>query len=210
MSRRDPQQTFADGDPFFESLLAKNPPFSCASVNYRLSPDVQHPAHQLDVIASLKFLKQEYGMDEFILIGHSAGACLAFQSAEHVSTCRAIIGIEGIYDLRDLVQEYPNYEDFVESAFGKDKGLWATASPIHIATRWSNCSDVVVQLIQSMEDELLGPRQAEQMFSILQQHSVNLQEIGWIHGTHDSSIASSECHAIIHTLISRLFKTRAS
>lgn len=207
MSRRDPQQTFADGDPLFKSLMAKNPRFSCASVNYRLSPDVQHPAHQADVITSLKFLKQEYGMDEFIIVGHSAGACLAFQSAEHVPTCRAIIGIEGIYDLRDLVQEYPNYEDFVESAFGKDKGLWATASPIHIATRWSNCSDMIVQLIQSVEDELLGPRQTEQMFSILQQNSVNLQEIGWINGTHDSAITSFECHTLIHTLISRLFKT---
>ena len=205
MNRRDPQQTFEDADPLFKSLMTQNPQFSCASVNYRLSPDVQHPDHQSDVIASLMFLKQQYGMDEFIIIGHSAGACLAFQTAEHVPTCRAIVGIGGIYDLRDLVQEHPNYKDFVESAFGRDKGLWATASPIHIVTRWSNCSDVIVQLIQSMEDELLGPRQTEQMFSILQQNSFNLQEIGWINGTHDSSITSFECHTLIHTLISRLF-----
>jgi kynurenine formamidase len=168
---------------------------------------VRHPAHLSDVIAGLVFLKERYGMDDYILVGHSAGACLAFQSAQHVPRCRAVIGIEGIYDLQDLVQEYPDYGGFVESAFGSDQEIWTKASPIQIVTHWLDLSDVTVQLIQSKEDELLSPRQAEQFFPILQHTGVALKEIAWIKGTHNSSITSHECHIVVDRLISQLFET---
>jgi kynurenine formamidase len=121
-NRRDPRQASHDGDPLLKYLRGTDLPLTLASVNYRLSPAVRYPSHQEDVIASLTYLKQQYGMKEYILVGHSAGAAVAFQSAQ-VSGCLGIIGVEGIYDLQELVNEYPEYEDFVEQAFGKDKAV---------------------------------------------------------------------------------------
>lgn len=143
-------------------------------------------------------------MEDFILIGHSAGGCLAFQSVQHVPGCRAVIGVEGIYDLLDLVREYPSYGDFVESAFGEDHDVWTEASPIQIVGQYLDRPDLTVQLIQSTEDELLSPRQTERFFAVLQHTNVTLQKIAWIKGTHDSSIRSSECHTLIEALLSQL------
>jgi arylformamidase len=52
------------------------------SVNYRLSPDVKHPAHAQDVAEALAFIKKYalvWGGDpeQIVLIGHSAGAQIA-------------------------------------------------------------------------------------------------------------------------------------
>jgi arylformamidase len=52
------------------------------SINYRLSPDVQHPAHIQDVAAAVSWVLEnidDYGGDpaQLTLMGHSAGAHLA-------------------------------------------------------------------------------------------------------------------------------------
>ena len=170
-----------------------------ASLNYRLSPAVRHPSHQEDVIAALEHLKEHYSMKEYVLVGHSAGACLAFQSA-HVSGCKGIIGVEGIYDMEELVKEYPAYEDFVEEAFGRDQSLWQKASPTHIDLSTA----LTIKLVQSTEDELLSPRQTELMYSRLKDVGVILQDIAWIKGSHDTSIRTQEFCALIYDFTAQL------
>jgi kynurenine formamidase len=174
-------------------------------VNYRLSPPVVHPAHQEDIIAALVFLKERYGMQEFILVGHSAGACLAFQ-ASHISGCKGIVGAEGIYDLNELVAEYSDYDYFIEDAFGKDKSKWRQASPTEIITD-RNLSNLTVLLIQSTEDELLSPRQTERMYSVLKRTNVHLQDIAWTRGTHDTSITTPEFCTIVYNFIAHILKS---
>src|SRR5262245_24958652 len=56
--------------------------FVTAVVNYRLSPEVSHPAHIQDAAASFAWVKRhiaEYGgnADQVFIIGYSAGAYLA-------------------------------------------------------------------------------------------------------------------------------------
>ena len=131
-SRRDPRQTSHDGDPLLNYLRKTDLSVALASLNYRLSPEVSHPSHRDDVITALEYLKEQYGMKDYILVGHSAGACLAFPSSPYYCGCKGIIGVEGIYDLEELVKEYPEYEDFVEEAFGRDKDVWRKASPTHL------------------------------------------------------------------------------
>lgn len=197
-NRQDPRQTSHDGDPLMNHIRKKDLPVTLASLNYRLSPAVQHPSHQEDVIAAIAFLKEQYGMREYILVGHSAGACLAFQSA-HIPGCKGIIGAEGIYDLIELVNEYPEYRGFVEGAFGQDRKVWSNASPTNIV---SNLSSIfTVQLIHSTEDQLLTPRQTELMFSELQKTSMILHETAWIKGTHDKSISTLEFCTIVYNFI---------
>ena len=175
-----------------------------ASVNYRLSPSIKHPGHQEDVTAALQYMKDRYGMEEFVLVGHSAGACLAFQCAS-VPGCRAVVGVEGIYDLPELVEEYPKYRDFVEEAFGEDNVVWRKASPTNIILDVS--TPLTVQLVQSTQDKLLSRRQTELMFSALQSKgNITLQDIAWIKGSHNLSIATSEFCTVIHNFIANIIK----
>lgn len=139
-------------------------------------------------------------MKEFVLVGHSAGACLSFQAA-HVEGCKGIIGAEGIYDLEDLANEYPDYEFFIEDAFGKDKVVWREASPVNL--NFESLA-LAITLVQSPEDQLLSPRQTELMQSKLQNTPVKLREISWIKGTHDISITTLEFFKVVHNFIIQL------
>lgn len=136
-------------------------PINAASLNYRLSSShpspIRHPDHIDDVQAALQHLRTHYGMREYALVGHSAGATLAFQalaSAQHPP--RAIYGLEGIYDLRALVAEYPDYRGFVEGAFGAEQAGWP--APLALGGYTG-----LVVLAQSDSDELLSWRQTEEM-----------------------------------------------
>lgn len=151
---------------------------------------------------AIGYLKEEYGMKEYVLVGHSAGACLAFQCS-HVPGCRGILGVEGIYDIEELVKEYPEYIDFVEEAFGSDKTVWRKVSPTKVIQPSPN---MVVKLVQSTEDELLSPRQTQLMFSKLQTMKVQLQDIAWIEGSHDNSIRSQEFCALAHNFTAQLLQ----
>ena len=197
--RRDPKQTSHDGDTLLNFLWKSELPVTLASINYRLSPAARHPSHQEDVISALEYLKERYNMEEFVLVGHSAGACLAFQSA-HVAYCRGIIGVEGIYDMEELVKEYPEYENFVEEAFETDKNVWRKASPTHIDLD----SSLTIKLVQSIEDELLSPRQTQLMFSKLKTMNITLQDIAWIKGNHNTSITTQEFCTLVYDFIAQL------
>jgi len=139
-------------------------PINAASLNYRLSSahpsSIRHPDHIDDVRSALAHLRENYGMREHALIGHSAGATLAFQalaaSSRQFHPPRAVFGVEGIYDLAALVAEYPDYRGFVEGAFGDRELAWPP--PLALA----GYAGLVV-LAQSDGDELLSWRQTEEM-----------------------------------------------
>ena len=116
-------------------------------------------------------------MRNYILIGHSAGATLCFQTLGSRTPCtellpKAVIGLAGIYDLTDLVEEYPDYRGFVEGAFG----VVSKVGKLHPWDYMSPAKDPVCEgykrflenehkivLVQSTMDELLSTRQTELM-----------------------------------------------
>lgn len=147
---RDPKITYETG--FMALKLAKlSQKFGgIVSLDYRLSPEVQHPAHMQDVIQGLERVIQKYDPHSFVILGHSCGAFLAGQVYPHFSQkITKIIGLEGIYDLELLVQEYPGYASFVEPAFGSDRDKWP-------AVDWSV---VPLTIVHSRKDELLSMQQ---------------------------------------------------
>jgi kynurenine formamidase len=184
-----------------QHLLEKDLPINLASINYRLSPEIVHPGHQNDVIAALNYVKDHYGMKQYALVGHSAGACLAFQAGYVVPGCRGIVGVEGIYDLKQLVLQYPLYRGFVEESFGKEEKTWNDASPTTIASMSHKGSSLKVQLVHSREDELLSPQQTEAMLSVLKDNADDIPDIAWVTGTHDETITLPDFFAIVHTFV---------
>jgi len=141
---RDPRSDAHEGYWILQHTSAPG-----ASINYRLSPEVRHPLHLHDARAALAALRAAYPIPKMLLIGHSAGAWLAFQE-EMPADC--VIGLDGIYDLEELVMEYPAYADFVQMAFGPDREAWRRARARRPdAKRW--------MLLHSSGDELLSWRQ---------------------------------------------------
>lgn len=180
---RDPKMTSSAAHMLFTHLLSSPllTDANAASVNYRLSPhssypdlasnnSAKHPDHLEDVMTALRYLHRVYLMNEYILVGHSAGATLAFQVLSRLQDDRsvnglalpsAIFGVEGIYGLTSLVDEYPDYAAFIEAAFGEGRNdAWEGASPSVQGLRGYKG---MVVLAQSDEDELLSWRQTEEM-----------------------------------------------
>ena len=168
---RDPSVTSTVADPLFSHVLNTHPPLAlnAASINYRLSPHpdcpantATHPDHIDDVLAALAHLERTRGMRDYILVGHSAGATLAFQALAALqqragaALPQAVYGVEGIYDVRALIAEYPEYREFVAGAFGADDARWPP--PLDI----DGYRGLVV-LAQSDDDGLLSWRQTEEM-----------------------------------------------
>ncbi|NUM52018.1 MAG: alpha/beta hydrolase [Candidatus Hydrogenedentes bacterium] len=121
------------------------------SINYRLSPAVQHPAHAQDCGAAVAWVHENianYGGDpkRIYVMGHSAGAHLAALVSTDESYLKAggcslgairgtIVLDGGGYDIPSMVNGgEPLARGRYQRAFGKDEAVWRNASPIsHVA-----------------------------------------------------------------------------
>jgi acetyl esterase/lipase len=116
------------------------------SINYRLSPAVQHPAHVRDVAAAVRWVRDhanEFGAapDKIVLMGHSAGCHLVTLAALvprylaavelRPTDLRGVVAWSGgMYDLVDRVKGTGNYPKYIRQAFGDTEPAWRDASPI--------------------------------------------------------------------------------
>ena len=159
------------------------------------SREAKHPDHIVDVLRGLAFLQNEVGLGEnYVLVGHSCGATLAFQvlmdvarwssssasasaPVRKVSKPVAVVGLDGLYDLPGLIKDpgekharwILEYEAFTRFAFGDDEQTWYDVSPISVKDwvgEWGR-SDGKVVLVQSKDDTLVPYRQLEGMYQAL-------------------------------------------
>lgn len=148
-----------------------NAGIAVAVVNYQLSPKVQHPKHIEDVAFAYGHLAnnvQGFDPNRIIVMGHSAGAHMCGLMAAdpdmlmRVGTNKdhypkGLIGLQGIYDIPDLVKVWPTYRNwFIEKAFGKDD-KWDAASPnrlpIKLKSPWL--------VVHASGDELVDVKQSD-------------------------------------------------
>jgi acetyl esterase/lipase len=116
--------------------------FATAVVNYRLSPEVSHPAHIEDAAASFAWVKRhiaEYGgnAEQVFLVGYSAGAYLAallstdprYLAAHNLSPrdIRGTVPVSAFY----WVERRGVAPDRDRSVWGNDRDVWIDASPAH-------------------------------------------------------------------------------
>lgn len=116
-----------------------------ASINYRLSPDVRHPAHARDVASAIAWLRAhagDFGGDpnRIILMGHSAGAHLVALVAtdpkllaEHGMKPSDLLGVIPLdtasFDIERRANA-PAIRQMIRDAFGTDPATQRDASPI--------------------------------------------------------------------------------
>ncbi|CAI5757236.1 unnamed protein product [Candida verbasci] len=141
---RDPNWTYDQLEP-----VVRNDNFTYIGINYRLSPDVKHPDHLIDILQALQYIKQNFEVGDLHILGYSCGATLILQllNFEEIiemglqafglsktslpDLCNLIPFIyknikfkslrflDGIYDPLELIEEYPDYSSFIEAAFVK-------------------------------------------------------------------------------------------
>ncbi|CCE88435.1 Piso0_001940 [Millerozyma farinosa CBS 7064] len=80
----DPANTYNDFE-FLSQCLQEYPDFSdnIVGINYRLSPEIKHPAHLEDVALAISTLVEKYKQTKLKLVGHSAGATLIIQLLDY-------------------------------------------------------------------------------------------------------------------------------
>lgn len=156
--------------------------FSLYSIEYRLSPAIKHPTHMYDVIDNLYQLALQEEIEEINILGHSVGATLAwqvlswtfeqtpfddFQRQYRIGIVRSRLChcflVDGIFSLKELLDEYPSYNYFVSQAFRSIEEFDDPAT-----SELSFPSKISIHVIHSYEDELLTLRQSNYLCSILQ------------------------------------------
>jgi acetyl esterase/lipase len=180
-----------------------------AIINYRLSDSgeggVRHPAHAQDAAQAVAFLRKQaaqYGYDagRIFVGGHSAGAHMSallaydgsflFAVGEKPESLRGFVGLEGIYDLNELVRRFPSYRvDFLQAAFGSDETTWQKASPQHLVAAASGVHKRPWLLIHSRTDELVDLEQSRHFQKALEKQSIPVRFVSPERGTHFSIIS---------------------
>ncbi len=170
------------------------------SINYRLSPDVQHPVHVQDVARAIAWVYSncaDYGGDNsnIYLIGHSAGAHLAALVATDetrleaegldLSVLEGVILLDGLgYNIPRLFEVYnltslPLYV----IPFGADPEDWADASPV---THVNSGKGKPAFLLIYVEGSTSTQQDAELLAEELRQADISATTVEALAKTHSS------------------------
>ncbi|CAG8450287.1 11603_t:CDS:1 [Funneliformis mosseae] len=181
-----------------------------AIVNYRLTtkdtPEIKNPLHVKDVASAISWIslnanKYGYRDDRIYLVGNSVGAFISGQlilDPEYLNShdpnllakIRGVIGIEGIYDLVNLLKSYPKYIEFVKPAFGADEIILKSVSPQYINI---NSKIPPYLIIHSLEDELVGIDQSNNYFEHIKDSGAEIVEIETsLKGKHEEIVQTDE------------------
>ncbi|MHC4830663.1 MAG: alpha/beta hydrolase, partial [Planctomycetota bacterium] len=151
------------------------------SVNYRLSPKVQHPVHVQDVAAALAWVHgniSRYGGDpkRIGIIGHSAGAHLVALVATDesrlgahgldLSVIKGVVPIDiGVYDMAQLGRR--DSSGRWSSVFGTDPAGLKDASPLFHVAAGKAIPDFLILVAGSREKQPGKVQQTRAMVSAL-------------------------------------------
>ena len=135
-----------------------------------------------------------------------------------VRKVRGMAFLDGIYDLNDLIVEYPSYEFFVEKAFGTDSsvgGSWDQASvskqsvgslPIEVWDLLKAENGPRLVVAHALEDELLSERQSVDWYNWLKGVLGDTDRLVYdnasLVGSHDGSLQ----HEGLGVLLAKLVK----
>ncbi|KAG7906681.1 hypothetical protein KL905_002577 [Ogataea polymorpha] len=189
-------------------------------LDYRLSPEVVHPHHILDVLHALSFV-YKLGIHKVSLVGHSAGSTMCTQILEYktflgfydieftlpVPDIDSIVFLDGIFDISKMLEEYPSYlQEFVQIAFPSEQDWSEKCNMLHykmtgdkkreIRDKFNSLRKTIIA--HSTKDELLSTRQPTEFCKWLDQlpytgYNYIVQDMG----THNETYKSDGLVSII-------------
>lgn len=172
-------------------------------IDYRLSPFIKHPVHLIDVLTAFRYILENYKTGQLLIVGHSVGATLLLEILNYVEiiqtgleqletseplieelqtlfdfilknlTFKTMYFLDGIYDVRALLEEYPSYDFFVKSAFVSTVAI-EEASQLS----WKQHNEAFkiavdkYEILHSLEDELLSLNQPKLFAKYLQDRKI--------------------------------------
>ncbi|KAF3064897.1 Kynurenine formamidase [Daldinia childiae] len=185
-----------------------------ASLDYRLSPHpefpqdpattppdrfrgAKHPDHLDDVRAALAFLQNRFGFgSRYVLVGHSAGACLAYQLLAGLSSIEdvevefpaAVFGVEGIYDMTGFNARFGGgYAGFLEGAFGP-QDRWDEAAPMKCPGSYGDWYPGGLAVLgHSVDDDMVDMPETDGMAERLKKDGVEVLLVKDLTGPHDDA-----------------------
>lgn len=139
------------------------------SLNYRLTPDVMHPAHVQDVASGIVWTKQHiaaYGGNpsRLFLMGHSAGAHLValvatdpqYLGSYGLSPARVLSGVFPIdgasYELNDRRKNERLVRNMIDNAFGTDPAVLTAASPINQVRAGQSYPSFILAVVKQRDE----------------------------------------------------------
>ena len=152
------------------------------AANYRLSPDVQHPAHLQDAAVAVNWVKsniKDYGGDpaKLYLSGHSAGAYLAVQLgldsrylAHHgiaLSDLAGVVAISPFLYVEEVAPQRPKMD------WGKDPSGWLEPS----VSPYVSAGKPPMRLLYAEADEPWRRRQNERLANDLAGYGVDAKTL---------------------------------
>ncbi|KAJ4158016.1 uncharacterized protein LMH87_008563 [Akanthomyces muscarius] len=209
LSSTDPALSSICGFVSIDHRLSPHPEFpqDPATTPRQALRNARHPDHLVDVYSALAFAQQEYDIEgNYILIGHSSGATMAYQLLMgyaalhgHVTGLRihlpaAIVGIYDIYDLVGLNDRYGgDYAGFLDGAFGADRKVWRKISPSCFPGDLKTAGEIVNQsagvpytiLADSPGDMLLDSPEVEVTKAKLTKDAIKVDVVDNLVGDHD-------------------------
>ncbi|KAJ3011812.1 Kynurenine formamidase [Thoreauomyces humboldtii] len=202
---------------FLGEHLAMVGAFPTAVLGYRLSTkdptSIHHPEHLRDCAEAIRWLRSNDGSsylgyvpDSIFLVGHSAGATMSGVLALQPQWLEdlggrslwdaigGVVGVEGIYDIPSLVDEWPSYIDFIEEAFTSDRSIWTDASPqCHTlpSTTPKGAPPYVLPphlIIHSPDDELLNTGPSKEYADHIKTMGKDVEFTTAVKGKHDDML----------------------
>ena len=195
---RDPHNTFDEMDP----VVSHNKDVNHIGINYRLSPEIKHPFHLVDILSGLKFIRENFQSENITLLGHSVGATMILQLLHFKIIVKEglkyvpnesydqneidqlldyvdknikfdqLLFLDGIYNVVELLNEYPDYSSFVNEAFVNtehvENSTQLSSRIPELDTPFSLVNRSTQFIIyQSLEDELLSMKQTHLLLDYL-------------------------------------------
>lgn len=168
--------------------------FIYISINYRLSPAVQHPGHIEDVAEAVSWIHDnigKYGGDKskIFVMGHSAGAHLAALVAtderrlqkhkKNLSVIKGVILLDGAgYDIPTQMKGFSFFggllQDMYENAFTTDENLQKDASPYYHIAKGKNIPPF---LIFTAGGRIASVNQSTKMVEAMQKAGIQAETI---------------------------------
>ncbi|EGG19390.1 hypothetical protein DFA_02177 [Cavenderia fasciculata] len=175
-----------------------------AVVNYRLSKKahkvpVRYPTHNQDLAQAISWLVDNqsdyrYDSNNIHLVGHSCGAhmisMIALKPTDYLTpsspyTIRSCIGIQGIYDISQLIRDYPDYISEIEFVFNSSSD-WEAPQQIVSHGRSDYNASLKWLIVHAPTDQLVNPPQSSNFVTHLSQQCkyTNVESFTDAQGSH--------------------------
>ena len=165
------------------------------SIEYRLSPEITNPRNLYDAVSNITRLVKEKGLTNINMVGHSVGATFIWQILAALKDpqekmneaqlqmlgllqiVKRVFLLDGIYSLKELLIEYPEYDCFTRLAFPDGIQMYeeepSRVMP-YVKKALSRFS-IDMHLVHSYSDELLTLRQTNCLISCLQDYQLSFK-----------------------------------